>query len=179
MIIVGNPFSPLANEWFPNPYIHPSLEMEYRRMMSVYFHVPYLQLPAVVSLRGSKLHGMLGPAFLGSWISVAALANIHGRHLLAAAALGVLPFIHTPEIRYLIPALPFLSLAFGMALCLRAWIAVARLRSMLRCLCPMSWRSTAIQALGASAKFLGQSHLELTPKDHTSPARWATRTPWP
>jgi hypothetical protein len=87
--------------------------------------VPYRQLPAEVCLRGAKLHGILGPVFLGSWISVAALTNARGRRLLVAAALCAFPFLHTPEIRYLIPALPFLSLAFGMALCLRAWIAVA------------------------------------------------------
>jgi hypothetical protein len=125
IILVDNPFSPLANDWFPNTYIHPSLEIEYRRMMAVDFDVPLRQLPAEVCWRGEKLHGLLRPVFLASWISVAALANIHGRRLLAATALCALPFLHTPELRYLIPALPFFSLAFGMALSWRPWLAIA------------------------------------------------------
>jgi len=125
VIIAGNPFSPLGNRWFPNPYIHISFEDFYRQMMATLGGAPGWRLPFEACVKGGQLHGIVGPMFLASGISIAALWNIHGRRLMAVAGLCSLPFLHVHEIRYLIPALPFLSLAFGLALTWRPWIAIA------------------------------------------------------
>lgn len=113
----GNPFSPFFNRWFPNPYIHVSFEQEYMRHMRNYVGLrSHWDIPLEVTVRGAVLCGLVGPLFLLSPGGLAAAAQPAGRRLLAAGLLYGLPYATNIGTRFLIPAIPFLSLAMGLVL---------------------------------------------------------------
>ena len=107
-----NPFFPLFNHWFPNPYQYPMVESELRRLMQHVSDVPWWQIPwqAVV---GGKLFGVLGPVFLLAPLALLALRTAPGRMLLLAFFVAVLPFATNTNARFLLPALPCLALALA------------------------------------------------------------------
>ncbi|MGE5644365.1 MAG: ArnT family glycosyltransferase [Acidobacteriota bacterium] len=122
----GNPFSPFYNAWFPNPYIHIGLEQGYRAQLTQWGGVTNkLDIPVEATVRGDKLQGILGPIFLLAPIALAALRYRQGRQLLLAAAVFFSTYPANIGTRFLIPGLPFLSLAMGMALA--NWRAMAPL----------------------------------------------------
>jgi len=59
---------------------------------------------------------MIGPAFLLLPLALLALRHPHGRKLLLAGAIYSVPAFLNTEVRFLIPALPFLALALGLAM---------------------------------------------------------------
>src|SRR5579884_1102202 len=115
-ISVQNPFAPFANRVFRNPYVHPMFEQDLSRAMRSYGVQQMRTLPLEVTVRGDKTQGVIGPAFLLATISLLALRERPGRRLLAAG--GVLLAVYFTNIgtRFLIPVLPFVSLAMAMAL---------------------------------------------------------------
>lgn len=113
---IGNPVTPFANRLFPNPYVHISFEETYRRDMRTYRLNGYKQIPYELTVLGSVLNGLLGPLFLLAPIALLALRTRAGRQLLLAAAVFGAPYFSNIGTRFLIPALPFLSLAMAVSL---------------------------------------------------------------
>ncbi|MCS7313829.1 MAG: glycosyltransferase family 39 protein [Bryobacterales bacterium] len=125
-IWLGNPFSPFFNRLFPNPYIHVSFEQEYAHHMRNYVGLKsHWEIPLEVTVRGAVLCGLLGPLFLLSPIALLSLRDPNGRRLLAAAFLFGLPYAANIGTRFLIPALPLLSLAMAMVFARLRALAVA------------------------------------------------------
>lgn len=114
---LGNPVAPFLNKYFPNTLYTPGLETAY---LSDLRHVEgfehWWRLPLDLTLYGAKLPGLLGPVFLLAPLALLSLRFSRGRRLLAAAALFAVPFVFNPAARFLIPGIPFLALAMGMAM---------------------------------------------------------------
>jgi hypothetical protein len=122
---LGNPFSPFLNRLFPNPYIHVDFEEMYRIMMRHYGDIyDYRKLPLELTVRGG-LGGLLGPLFLLSPLALLALRKSAGRRVLLAAAIFAITYSTNIGTRFLIPAVPFVALALGMAVARPAWLALA------------------------------------------------------
>ncbi len=119
-IQLGNPVSPFFNKYFPNPYVHVSFEEQYRKDMRDYGVLDKRALPVEVTVRGHLTNGLLGPVFLLAPLALLALRHPHGAGLLAAAAVFALPYASNIGTRFLIPMLPFLSLALTVPLARRA-----------------------------------------------------------
>lgn len=116
-VIVGNPFSPFFNRWFPNPYIRISVEEDYTRMLRHYDGIDTpAQIPLEVTLRGARLQGLLGPIFLLAPIMLLAARWPLGRQLLLAAAVFAVTYPANIGTRFLIAAVPFIALAMAMVL---------------------------------------------------------------
>jgi hypothetical protein len=112
----GNPFSPLLNRWFPNPYVTVSFEQDYAQSMRRYVGLEdYSQLPLELTVKGGILGGFLGPLFLLAPLALFSLRSRAGRGALLAAALFALPYAANVGTRFLIPPLPFLALAMCLA----------------------------------------------------------------
>ena len=116
-IWVGNPFAPFFNAWFPNPYYHTGMEKIYVDGLKHYLGIKsHWEIPLQLTLRGSLVTGVVGPVFLLAPLALLALRQRQGRQLLAAAAIFALPAYLNTGTRFLLPSLPFLSLALGVAL---------------------------------------------------------------
>jgi hypothetical protein len=114
-VIVGNPVSPLGNRVFRNPYVYVSTEDDYRQNMGSLHEMSVWRVPYEVTTRGGPTQGLLGPMFLVTVpLALLAMTMPAGRQLLLAAALFALPFGSYTVARILLPALPFVSLAFGL-----------------------------------------------------------------
>lgn len=118
-VIVQNPVSPFFNQLFPNPYVHVSFEHEYRQYLRTYNLANLWTIPLELTIRGQALTGLLGPIFLLAPVALLALRSSEGRRLLAAALVFLVPYPANIGARFLIPALPFVSLAMAMAF--EAW----------------------------------------------------------
>jgi hypothetical protein len=115
-IIVENPIAPFGNAVFRNPYFHPIYELELEDALQSYGVTDKRALPLEVTIRGQKTQGLLGVTFLLAPIGLLALRFREGRRLLAAGLLLALPYYANIGTRFLIPPLPFVSLAMAMAL---------------------------------------------------------------
>ncbi len=115
LVWLDNPVSPLFNKLFPNPYTHISFEEAYRHQMRNYPNLAsHWDIPAEVTLRGNVLCGLLGPLFLLAPIGLIALRWREGRWLWVAALVAGLPYASNVGTRFLIPPLPYVSLAMAM-----------------------------------------------------------------
>lgn len=126
-IEVANPFSPFANRLFPNPYVHIFFEDTYRKYLRTYSLTSYWQIPMQVTVRGDLTAGLVGPVFLLSPLALLALRFRAGRQLLLAALIFGLPYVSNVGTRFLIPAVPFVSLALALALSNIEWLLVVLL----------------------------------------------------
>ncbi|MEN6605375.1 MAG: glycosyltransferase family 39 protein [Bryobacteraceae bacterium] len=123
---VDNPFSPFFNKVFPNRYVHVDFEESYRYMMRHYGDIQsYRQMPLELTVRGGALGGLLGPLFLLAPLGLAAVRYPAGRRVLLAALLFASTYFTNVGTRFLIPALPFVSLAMAMAVAQLPWLALA------------------------------------------------------
>jgi hypothetical protein len=116
-IWVANPLAPFFNSWFPNPFVHISFEREYREILGRFRDGTSRWsglLDAALSSRVSD--GLLGPVFLLAPFSLLALRFAAGRRLLLAAILFLPGYVGNYGARFLIPMMPFVSLALGLAL---------------------------------------------------------------
>jgi hypothetical protein len=116
MIEVGNPFSPIGNRLFPNPYVHISFEDGHLQRYAHLHGLTWPELPMQVTVFGGKVAGILGPIFLLAPVGLLAARSAMGRQVLLAALVFALHYPAHLETRFLIPALPFVSLAMAMAL---------------------------------------------------------------
>ncbi len=115
-IVVDNPLSPFFNRFFPNAYVRISFEQEYIERMRNYGEPKSVaEIPLDLTVKGEKFAGMVGPVFVLAPLALLALRFPEGRRLLLAAAVFSLPYFNNIGTRFLLPALPFLSLAFGLA----------------------------------------------------------------
>ena len=116
-IWVGNPAAPFLNAWFPNQYYHAGMERLYAESLRHYYSVKhYWQIPLELTLRGGLVEGMFGPVFLLAPFALFALRLKYGRQLLLAALVFALPAYLNVGSRFLIPSLPFIALAMGIAM---------------------------------------------------------------
>lgn len=126
-IVVSNPVSPFANRVFRNPYVHVAFEEHYRQHMQNYdFLKSHWDIPLEVTVRGQALCGLLGPVFLLAPLALLAWRRPHGRALLAAAALFGSIYVTNIGTRFLLMAVPLVSLGMGLVIAQRpALLAVA------------------------------------------------------
>lgn len=115
LIQFGNPFFPLFNNWFPNPYQYPMVEAEMRQIMTNVSGVSLSRIPYQVIMGGS-LFGVLGPVFALSPLAFLALRTAAGRRLALAFLPVFITYFTNINARFLIPSLPFLALAFAIGL---------------------------------------------------------------
>jgi hypothetical protein len=114
---LGNPTAPFLNAWFPNPYYHAGMEQMYAESLRHYYSVKhYWQIPLELTLRGGLVEGMFGPVFLLAPVALFVLRLKYGRRLLFAALLFAIPAYLNVGSRFLIPSLPFVALAMGIAM---------------------------------------------------------------
>ncbi|HUS06556.1 MAG TPA: glycosyltransferase family 39 protein [Bryobacteraceae bacterium] len=114
-VLAGNPVSPFLNTVFPNPYVHPDFERDYRAQMRHFNDVKDREIPLETTIHGLRLGGLVGPLFLLVPLSLLALRWPAGRQLLLAAAVFTLSYAGNIGTRFLIPSLPFWSLAMALA----------------------------------------------------------------
>lgn len=115
LLWVQNPFSPLLNSWFPNPFVTSWFEKDYADYLRYYELSSLWQIPLAVTVRG-ELAGVFGPVFLLAPIALLALRRKEGRHLLLAGAVFGATYFSNIGARFLIPPLPFLALAMTLGL---------------------------------------------------------------
>jgi hypothetical protein len=148
-IEVVNPISPLANRLFPNPYVHISFEDNWRQYLGRYDLASDWQIPLQVTVQGDHVEGLLGPLFLLTPLALLALRFRAGRQLLLAAALFGSTYLSNIGTRFLIPVVPFVSLALALAVCdipallltLVAFHAITCWPSVIKLYCaPGAWR---------------------------------------
>jgi hypothetical protein len=124
-IEVANPISPIANRIFPNPYVHISFEEQWRQSLQLYGLASRWQIPLQVTLKGDQLEGFLGPLFLLTPLALLALRFREGRQLLFAGLLFVSTYFSNVGTRFLIPMVPFVSLALALAVSNLPWLLLA------------------------------------------------------
>jgi hypothetical protein len=148
-IEVVNPVSPLANRTFPNPYVHISQEDFMRKYFSTYDFASRWQIPLDVTLKGAHLESFLGPLFVLTPLALLALRFREGRQLLLAGLLFGSTYFGNIGARFLIPIVPFVSLALALAIANLPWLLFALLGAniiacwpaMYRIYCsPYAWR---------------------------------------
>jgi hypothetical protein len=113
--VFGNPFFPFLNKLFPNPWQYEMVEAEFRRMLAHMSDVQLWQIPFEVTT-GGKLIGVIGPVFLLAPLAAFSARSRFGRHLLLAAVAFAVTYFANIGSRFLIPALPFLSLALALGI---------------------------------------------------------------
>lgn len=165
-IIVGNPLSPFANRFFPNPNVRISFEKEYFELMSRYGDIKdWKQIALEATARGEKLAGMLGAVFILTPLALLALRDRAGRRILLAAAVFFATYVNNIGARFLLPSMPFFALALAMTLArtpamLPIVVALHALTSwphVLTHLAPGAWRLNRIPVSAA---------LRATPEEH-------------
>ncbi len=113
---VQNPIAPLGNAIFRNPYVHISFERALTKNLRRSDVPNKWALPLEDTMRGEKTGGIIGPVFLAAPLALLALRQRAGRRLLAAGALLLATYFANTGTRFLIPCLPFFSLAMALAL---------------------------------------------------------------
>jgi hypothetical protein len=121
---VDNPFSPFLNRVFPNQYVHIQFEQQYRESLANWGEIKHWwQIPIETAVRGEKLQGLLGPAFLLFPLALLALRRKEGRHALLAALVFGLTYPQNVGTRFLLSSVPFLALVIALAV--EKWKAAA------------------------------------------------------
>jgi hypothetical protein len=115
-IYAHNPVAPIANDIFRNPYVHVLTEKDWAKWLRRY-DIPNLwTLPVELTVDGGKTQGLIGPVFLLVPLSLLALRYRAGRRLILAGLVLLSTYFTNIGTRFLIPALPFFSLAMALAL---------------------------------------------------------------
>jgi hypothetical protein len=114
LIETGNPLAPFLNRWFPNPYFYVLTEQTLAANLRNY-GVPFWErFPEL--LAGSRLQGIIGPAFMIAPVALLALRRRTGALLVTLALVLSLSWWMNAGARFLMPTLPFLTLAICAAL---------------------------------------------------------------
>lgn len=125
LVTVGNPVAPFFNRWFPNPHVFIEFEKTYSAHLRRYRLTGWRQWPMEATTRGRILEGFVGPVFLLAPLALLALRDRRGRRLLLAGGVFALTYPSNVGARFLIPLLPFVSLAMARALDGRGRILLA------------------------------------------------------
>jgi hypothetical protein len=115
-IWVANPFSPMLNAWFPNPYVHISFEQDWSKYLRDYDLPSRWLIPSELAIKGDKVAGIIGPLFLLIPLAFLGLRTGVGRRTLFPAVLFSLPYFANIGARFFIPPLPFFAFALAYAL---------------------------------------------------------------
>jgi len=115
-IYFQNPIAPFANGIFRNPYITPDFERGWTSYLANYGLKTRWELIPEVMWRGSITAGILGVALFALPLGFLALRWRPGRRLLIPGALFLAAYFGNVGTRFLIPSLPFLTLALALAL---------------------------------------------------------------
>ncbi|MFN3324353.1 MAG: hypothetical protein ACK5AZ_12725 [Bryobacteraceae bacterium] len=116
-IVVGNPFSPFFNQWFPNPHVTIEFENQYRHHVRNYEGLEsYRAILLGVTANGGALGGLVGPLFLLAPAGLLALRHPMGQRFWLAALVFAFPFALNVGTRFLLPSVPFIALALALAL---------------------------------------------------------------
>ena len=115
-IYVQNPIAPFASQIFRNPNFHAITVEHWAQDLQRYEVTNKWTLPLEVTVRGDKTQGILGAAFLAAPLALLALRDPVGRRLLIPAFLFLATYLGNVGTRFLIPGLPFISLAMVIAL---------------------------------------------------------------
>jgi hypothetical protein len=127
----GNPFAPLFNGLFPNPYFHVQTEQTLAESLRSYPGVTWMSMPLEVTVWGQRLQGLVGPAFLLSPVALWALRRREGRILVAAAILMAIPWFFNNGARFIMPSLVFIALALVLVLPRKVALACAAAQALL------------------------------------------------
>ena len=158
-IWVGNPLAPFFNRWFPNEYFYAGSERSYLTDLGIYAGINHFwEIPLQLTLHGRLIQGIVGPVFLLAPLALFALRQTQGRRLLAAAAVFAIPAYFNTGARFLLPAIPFVSMAMGIA-CSNSWGVLPALAVFEALVCwppvlalyadPVSWRLREIPVRAA------------------------------
>ena len=112
----GNPFAPMFNQFFPNPYVRIMFERYWTWYLRHYYLTSLWSVPLEILVRGERLCGFLGPVFFFAPLCLFGLRTREGRRALAAGALFTVPYFFNIGTRFLIPALPFYAFTFALVL---------------------------------------------------------------
>lgn len=124
-VFTGNPVAPFLNHWFPNVVFDRALEVAYVNSLRWYPGLGAAStLPWEVAGNGFYVNGFLGPVWLLAPLALFSLKTPAGRRLLLAGLLFALPYASNVGTRFLIPALPFVAIAWAMAFGKRQWALV-------------------------------------------------------
>jgi hypothetical protein len=186
-IWVRNPVAPFANRWFPNPYFHAGMEQAYLSDLSHYAGIAHFwQVPGALLVRGRDTGGILGPVFFLAPLALLALRKPAGRRLLLAALVFAIPAYFNVGSRFLIPALPFVSLAIGLVLAnsATALLSIALLHAVAgwpavlsRYSDPTSWRVRTIPVAAALRLESEAKYLEEHLRDYSMKSALETLVP--
>lgn len=114
-LLTGNPLAPLGNRIFPNDAFHSSSEQHLSRYLAGYGIASPGRIVRALAFDGVDLQGLAGPMLLLLPLSILAVRTPHGRLLLAAGLVLLLPWTRNLGARFLLPSLPFLYLAVASA----------------------------------------------------------------
>jgi hypothetical protein len=159
--MTGNPFAPLFNRLFPNPFFHPSTERALAASLGSWMGMPPWRVPYELIV-GGAFAGTMGPVFFALPLGLLALRKRAGRLSWLSAALLALPWFWNAGARFLMPALPFLAMALALA------IALYLPR-------PALWACVAVQAVACWPQIVGLYHPEFTWRLQGIPWRAALR----
>lgn len=112
----GDPFSPMFNRYFPNPYVRIVFEDYWKYYLRTYYLPSLWSIPFEVLVRGEKLCGLIGPVFFLAPLCLYGLRTREGRRVLAAGAVFTIPYFFNIGTRFLIPALPFYAFTLALVL---------------------------------------------------------------
>jgi hypothetical protein len=119
---MGNPLAPFYNSWFPNPNFSIIAEMQYKEyLQAMRDGSNRLKGLLDVTLAGRHSEGLLGPVFLLAPIALFSLRRPQGRRLLLMALILLPGYWSNSGGRFLLPALPFIASAMGLALANMTW----------------------------------------------------------
>jgi hypothetical protein len=121
-IEVANPLSPFANRIFPNPYVHVSFEDRWRQLVGTYGLNSREEIPLQITVQGVHVEGFLGPLFLFAPLGLLALRYRAGRQVLLGAAIFAAAYFENIGTRFLIPAVPLVSLALALVIADVQWL---------------------------------------------------------
>jgi Dolichyl-phosphate-mannose-protein mannosyltransferase len=114
-IYTRDPVAPFASEIFPSPVVHPLRIDDWTGYLRRYDLANLWTLP-IEDTMGGRTQGIIGPVFLLTPLALLALRFRAGRRLLACGVVVFLTYFGNIGTRFLIPCLPFVSLAIALAL---------------------------------------------------------------
>jgi len=109
-LLAQNPFAPLFNAWFPNEHFHISTEALLRENLSTY-NVHGLDRLLHLLFGGGILGGHIGAGFVFAPLALWAFRKTETRGYIVAALVAAFPWLANAGTRFLIPTLPFITLA--------------------------------------------------------------------
>lgn len=130
-LLTGNPLAPLGNGWFDNDAFNAATEQALGSYLRSYGIASWTEIPRALLVDGGALQGLLGPVFVLALLSLAAVRKPAGRWLLVAAAVAAVPWAMNIGARFLMPAMPLLSLAAASVIPVRALPAIVLLHGAL------------------------------------------------